>query len=90
MTLALTPSCSAAVLSEVLAVFDPTTRIAFLLGAEGPGLKATTMDGAHHRVRIPLADGVDSLNVATATAVALYALIHAHPERLRLDATDPG
>ena len=88
VTLALTPSRSAEVLSTVLATYDATTRIAFLLGAEGPGLKSTTMDSADHRVRIPLAGGVDSLNVATATAVALYALIHAHPERLPTDAAN--
>jgi tRNA G18 (ribose-2'-O)-methylase SpoU len=41
-----------------------------LLGAEGPGLTADAMARADQRVRIPMADGVDSLNVATAAAVA--------------------
>jgi len=46
-------------------------RLAWLVGAEGPGLGRTTMDAADERVRIPIAAGVDSLNVATAAAVAL-------------------
>ena len=49
-------------------------RLALLLGAEGAGLGSATLAAADHRVRIPLAPGVDSLNVATAAAVALHAL----------------
>jgi tRNA G18 (ribose-2'-O)-methylase SpoU len=49
-------------------------RVALLLGAEGPGLTAAAMAAADVRVRIPMASGVDSLNVATAAAVAFYAL----------------
>jgi tRNA G18 (ribose-2'-O)-methylase SpoU len=41
------------------------------------------MRDSHHRVRIPLAAGVDSLNIATSAAIALYALINAQPARLR-------
>jgi tRNA G18 (ribose-2'-O)-methylase SpoU len=41
-----------------------------LLGAEGPGLAAATLAAADRRVRIPMAAGVDSLNVATAAAIA--------------------
>ena len=81
VTLALTPSRSADLLSTVLRTHSSSGKIAFLLGAEGPGLKASTLAGADHRVRIRLADGVDSLNVATAAAVALYALVDAHPDR---------
>ena len=43
---------------------------AVLLGAEGAGLTADAMRCADRRVRIPMASGVDSLNVATAAAVA--------------------
>ena len=50
------------------------TRLALVVGAEGPGLTAAAMDAATRRVRIPTAPGVDSLNVATAAAVALHAL----------------
>ncbi|MFN2517693.1 MAG: TrmH family RNA methyltransferase, partial [Jatrophihabitantaceae bacterium] len=47
------------------------------LGAEGPGLTAAAMAGADMRVRIPMADGVDSLNVATAAAVTFSHLAQA-------------
>lgn len=46
-------------------------RCAWLVGAEGPGLDEATLAAADERVRIPVAAGVDSLNVATAAAVAL-------------------
>lgn len=45
-------------------------RIAWLLGAEGPGLSAGALAAADLTVRIPMAPGVDSLNVATAAAIA--------------------
>jgi tRNA G18 (ribose-2'-O)-methylase SpoU len=45
-------------------------RLAWLLGAEGPGLSARALDKADLAVRIPMAPGVDSLNVATAAAIA--------------------
>ncbi len=48
----------------------PPARWAVLLGAEGPGLTPAALDAADQRVRIPMAGGVDSLNVATAAAVA--------------------
>jgi tRNA G18 (ribose-2'-O)-methylase SpoU len=48
-------------------------RIALLLGAEGPGLTEAALAAADEWVRIPMADGVDSLNVATAAALAFYA-----------------
>ena len=47
-------------------------RVALLLGAEGPGLTLEALRAAHLRVRIPMASGVDSLNVATAAAVAFH------------------
>ncbi len=49
---------------------DPTRPTAWLLGAEGPGLSDATLAAADVRARISLAPGVDSLNVATAAAVA--------------------
>jgi tRNA G18 (ribose-2'-O)-methylase SpoU len=49
-------------------------RVALLLGAEGPGLSEEALDAADIRVRIPMAAGVDSLNVATAAAVAFHAV----------------
>ena len=49
-------------------------RVAVLLGAEGPGLTPDALAAADLRVRIPMAPGVDSLNVATAAAVAFHSL----------------
>ena len=48
-------------------------RLALLLGAEGPGLSAAALAAADVPVRIPMAGDVDSLNVATAAAVAFHA-----------------
>ena len=49
-------------------------RLALLLGTEGDGLSAELAGSADLRVRIPMAPGVDSLNVAAAAAVACWAL----------------
>jgi len=49
-------------------------RIALVLGTEGDGLGQTTRDLADIRVRIPMAAGVSSLNVASAAALALWEL----------------
>lgn len=54
-----------------LARLDRPGRWALLLGAEGPGLSEAALAAADEWVRIPMAGGVDSLNVATAGAVAL-------------------
>ncbi|MCP2169247.1 tRNA G18 (ribose-2'-O)-methylase SpoU [Goodfellowiella coeruleoviolacea] len=48
-------------------------RVAVLLGAEGPGLTEAAISAADLAVRIPMTSGVDSLNVATAAAIAFYA-----------------
>jgi tRNA G18 (ribose-2'-O)-methylase SpoU len=58
---------------DVAAIPVPA-RAALLLGAEGAGLRAATRMAADITVRIPMADGVDSLNVATACAIALERL----------------
>ena len=50
------------------------TRMALAVGSVGPGLSSRWLDGADLRVRIPMRGAVDSLNVAAAAAVALYAL----------------
>ncbi|HEU4840449.1 MAG TPA: RNA methyltransferase [Ilumatobacteraceae bacterium] len=54
-------------------------RVAVLLGAEGPGLSTAALDAADRRVRIPIADGVDSLNVGHAAAVAFAHLTRRSP-----------
>jgi tRNA G18 (ribose-2'-O)-methylase SpoU len=48
------------------------TGVALLLGGEGPGLSDEALAASDLTVSIPMAGGVDSLNVATAAAVALY------------------
>lgn len=47
-------------------------RVCFLLGAEGRGLTDAALDAADIHVRVPMAAGVDSLNVATAAAIAFH------------------
>ncbi|GAA0627381.1 RNA methyltransferase [Kutzneria viridogrisea] len=49
-------------------------KVAVVLGSEGPGLTEEAIEAADLTVRIPMAAGVDSLNVATAAAVAFHAL----------------
>jgi tRNA G18 (ribose-2'-O)-methylase SpoU len=58
-----------------LAEFPPPARFALLLGAEGPGLSAAARAACDHLVTIPMSPGADSLNVATAGAIFLYALM---------------
>ena len=50
----------------------PPRRLALLVGSEGSGLSAAAEAMADLRVRIPISDRVDSLNLATATGIALY------------------
>ena len=49
-------------------------RLAVLLGTEGDGLAAETVAQCDYTVRIPMCHGVDSLNVAAASAVAFWQL----------------
>jgi len=52
----------------------PPERLALVLGTEGDGLRPRTITAADVTVRIPMAGDVDSLNVAAAAAVAMWAL----------------
>jgi len=49
-------------------------KLAVVLGSEGDGLTETTIAGCDYTVKIPMAHGVDSLNVAAASAVAFWQL----------------
>lgn len=49
-------------------------KLAIILGTEGDGLAASTIADCDYTVRIPMAHGVDSLNVAAASAVAFWQL----------------
>ncbi|MFO0675974.1 MAG: RNA methyltransferase [Polyangiaceae bacterium] len=59
--------------SHELEDLPPHPRRALLLGAEGPGLPERIL-ATTRAVRIPMADGFDSLNVATTSGIALHAL----------------
>ena len=48
------------------------SRLALILGTEGDGLSQSTVDGCDYTVKIPMYHGVDSLNVAAASAVAFW------------------
>jgi len=49
-------------------------KLAIILGTEGDGLSASTIADCDYTVRIPMSHGVDSLNVAAASAVAFWQL----------------
>ncbi len=69
--LAMTPHRDATALPEAMAAVRDN-RIAVLVGAEGPGLTAAALRRSDLRARIPMSRGTDSLNVATAAALAFY------------------
>lgn len=66
--IALTPNPEAVNLATAMT----GERVALLLGAEGPGLTEEAMRATDIRARIPMSPGTDSLNVATAAAMAFY------------------
>jgi len=68
-TVALTLAADAVPIEEAVAGVD---RLALVLGSEGHGLSARWEETADRRATIPMAAGIDSLNVAAATAVACY------------------
>ena len=68
-TIALTPSATTPIRRP------PGGRpVAVVLGSEGPGLTAATQEAATHRMGIAMARDVDSLNVASAAAIAFHRL----------------
>jgi tRNA G18 (ribose-2'-O)-methylase SpoU len=69
---ALTPALDAEPLEAVLDVVRGP--IALILGAEGPGLSPAARQAADHHGRIPIAAGVDSLNVGHAAAIAFHSV----------------
>lgn len=62
---------NAVTLDDIVA--DPPERLAWVLGTEGDGLTRGAIEAADQVVTIPMAGGVDSLNVAAAAAVAFWA-----------------
>jgi tRNA G18 (ribose-2'-O)-methylase SpoU len=73
---ALTPAADATSLDELDISVDE--RVAVVLGTEGPGLSEPALGRADLRLRIPMAAGVDSLNVAAAAAITFWELARRH------------
>ena len=71
-------TCAMALRKEALRIDDPllksAARLAVILGTEGDGLSAPVIEGCDYQVIIPMAEGIDSLNVAAASAVAFWEL----------------
>ena len=67
-----------ALCEDTLSIRDPRLqaeeRLAIVLGTEGDGLAASTIADCDYTVKIPMSHGVDSLNVAAASAVAFFQL----------------
>jgi tRNA G18 (ribose-2'-O)-methylase SpoU len=70
--LALTPAPGAVDLEDALGRLPVPARVVLLLGSEERGLEAATLAQANEAVRIPMAPGADSLNVAATAAIALH------------------
>lgn len=71
--------CAALALrKDTVSIRDPglrtEDRLAVILGAEGDGLREETIDACDYTIKIPMAHGVDSLNVAACSAVAFWEL----------------
>jgi len=71
-------TCAMALKDDSYSIDDPALReverLAVVLGTEGDGLAADTIAGCDYTVKIPMYHGVDSLNVAAASAVAFWEL----------------
>jgi tRNA G18 (ribose-2'-O)-methylase SpoU len=72
---ALTPDAEAIDIRELRDEGQASSGVALVLGAEGEGLSAEAIAMADARVRIRIEPAVDSLNVATAAAIALHHLL---------------
>ena len=69
-------SAALALKDDSVSIDDPALKkeekLALILGTEGDGLNAVTIEGCDYTVKIPMRGGVDSLNVAAAAAVAFW------------------
>ena len=68
--------CAMALANDTVSIEDPDLlkkeKIALVLGTEGDGLNKATIAACDHTVKIPMSNGVDSLNVAAAGAIAFW------------------
>lgn len=76
---ALTPAPGGLDIAAFAGTLPPGAKVVLLAGSEGEGLTAAALSRADLAVRIPMAPGADSLNVATAVAIALHRLSPAEP-----------
>ena len=71
-------TCAMALREDTLSIRDPRLqaepKLAVVLGTEGDGLADSTISNCDYTVKIPMTHGVDSLNVAAASAVAFFQL----------------
>ena len=71
-------TCAMALRDDSVSIDDPglmaEEKLAIVLGSEGEGLHQTTIEQCNYTVCIPMSHGVDSLNVAAASAVAFWEL----------------
>ena len=71
-------TASMALRNDTIDINDPrlkeVEKLAVILGTEGEGLKTSTIDASDFTIKIPMFHGVDSLNVAAASAVAFWEL----------------
>ena len=74
LTVALSLTPDAVDLAEVAAGLRPDQRVAVMVGTEGAGLSPHWTAAAAIRAQIPMYAGIDSLNVAAASAIACYSL----------------
>ena len=86
---ALTPAAPLA-LAECVAALPAGRPIALVFGHEGEGLGQATLETCEFQARIPMAAGVDSLNVTTAAAIALYELERQAAPSSKPSAQSPG
>ena len=71
-------TCAMALTDDCVSITDPrlksSEKLAIIMGSEGHGLSEETIRKADYVVKIPMAEGVDSLNVAAASALAFWEL----------------
>lgn len=86
--LALTPRARA---TDIARLAQPLPgRIALAFGSEGQGLRPETLSAADVEVWIPMAPGIDSLNVATASGIALHRVKSAKADPGEVNQAGPG